>query len=270
MFLSELGRQFSPQVVSAIKNGEIKLGDSAQGANICAIFVDIVNSTDRVTRIDNKHINKVISMFMEDASRYLLKYDLTIDKFMGDGVLAFSNAPFRYNDYIERTVRAAIELRDAIQKRQYLYENYWLNKFQIRIGVASGFANVGFYGSKDYYHSYTAIGPVVNLASRLCSVAEPNEIVIPYSVAEELDIECFDLEYIGTKNLKGFERDIIKAYRVLGVKDVATTPFDTVNCPKCTTLMHLDTNSQGIYEFICRNCGAVLAEDLEKKTGEAA
>ncbi|MBI1862456.1 MAG: adenylate/guanylate cyclase domain-containing protein, partial [Deltaproteobacteria bacterium] len=123
--LASLSMQFSPQVVRAIRTGEKKLEGGTQRAQICVIFIDIVGSTERVTRIDKDDVNKVISMFMDDTIRTLLKYDITIDKFLGDGVLAFSNNPIAHPDYIERVLRAALEIRVNITEHKDEYLDYW-------------------------------------------------------------------------------------------------------------------------------------------------
>lgn len=260
VLLESMGRQFSPQVVSAIKKGQIEISKGVHRARICAIFVDIVNSTERVTRIDKDKVNKVIELFMGDTIPTLLKYDITIDKFLGDGVLAFANDPIQYKDYTQRVINAALEIREKIKARQYLYENYWLNEFKIRIGIADGFANVGFYGNNKYYHSYTAIGPVINLASRLCGAAEPGQILAHYDVVEQLDIEKYDYTFVGKKTLKGFDDDIIKTYSIGGLKDVQKDILsqDIENCPACGSMMFLDNDDRGFFVFKCRQCGTIL------------
>lgn len=267
--LESLSQQFSPQVVKAIQNEKINIEEGGVNrSKICSIFIDIVNSTERVTRIDEDKVNKVISFFMEDCTSILLKYDITIDKFLGDGILAFSNAPVTYDDYISRVVLAAIEIREKIQKRQYLYESYWLNELQICIGIASGYANVGFYGGNSSYHSYTAIGPVVNLSSRLCSIAEPNQIVASYDVLEALDLDNFEFSFLGKKKLKGFEDDLIKTFSITKVQMDNLKIKDELDCPECGKAMHLGNNDQGIYVFKCRSCGYVNSEKEDNDLDE--
>jgi len=259
--LEGMSRQFSPQVLESIKTGGLRIDQQVHRSRICAIFIDIVNSTERVTRIDKDKVHKVIAMFMEDTIKTLLKYDLTVDKFLGDGILAFCNDPVEYTDYAHRTVSAALEIKEKIGKRQYIYENYWLNELQIRIGIADGFANVGFYGSDKYFHAYTAIGPVINLASRLCGAAEPNQILATFDVIEQIDIDAFEWENAGKKTLKGFEQDLIKTYSIKGHKGkAANVHHDSPECTKCGSLMFLDTGADGIYVFKCRSCGTVAGD----------
>jgi class 3 adenylate cyclase len=263
--LESMSRQFSPQVLAAIKAGSLQINQQVHRAKICAIFIDIVNSTERVTRIDKDKVHKVIAMFMEDTIKTLLKYDITIDKFLGDGVLAFCNDPIERSDYVYRSICAALEIKEKISKRQFIYENYWMNELQIRIGVADGFANIGFYGSDKYFHAYTAIGAVMNLASRLCAAAEPNQILVSNDVMEQINADEFEWDQVGKKTLKGFEQDVIKTFSIKAFKSKpAKTDEAAPECPKCGALMYLETTANGIYEFTCRTCSTSPA--LTKKS----
>ncbi|MCB0364191.1 MAG: adenylate/guanylate cyclase domain-containing protein [Bdellovibrionaceae bacterium] len=254
--LSELSRQFSPQVVEAIRQNQVTLSEKVHRSNICAIFIDIVNSTERVTRIDKDRVDRVISRFMQDSARALLKYDITIDKFLGDGLLAFSNDPVAYDDYIERAIRASMEIREKFARDQEFYERNWLRPLEVRVGIASGFANVGFYGNEKYYHSYTAIGPVINLASRLCSAAKPSQILVPYDVVDALE-GCpeFSFDFVGKRTLKGFGDDVIQTFEVHSASESHLSSLDALDCPSCNHVMHIDTNNDGIFVFKCRSCG---------------
>lgn len=259
--LTSLSKQFSPQVVHAISSGKIDIENSLMRSNICSIFIDIVSSTDRITRLDKDDINKVLSFFMEDTMKVLLKYDITIDKFLGDGVLAFSNAPIQHADYIKRVVDAALEIRNRIAANRDRYLEIWLNELQIRVGISSGYANVGFYGSQEYFRSYTAIGKVVNLASRLCSVAEPSQILVSQDVAKALDSNQYELKNVGLRKLKGFEQDIINVFTVTSSERDELSNHNIPSCPQGHGILHLETNSNGIYVLKCRTCG-IVAEPL--------
>lgn len=264
--MSNLTKQFSPQVVHAITKGKLDIA-SLKRSKICSIFVDIVNSTERVTRIDKDDLNKVLSMFMSDTMKVLLKYDITIDKFLGDGVLAFSNAPLEQKDFIKRTVDAALEIRARIIANREEYLPLWMSELQVKIGIDVGFANVGFYGSEEYFKSYTSIGRVINLSSRLCSSAEPNQILVSNDVYKELKNDSYEFEEIGYKKIKGFESDIIKLYELKsGPVEIAE---DIPVCPEGHGILHLDVNNDGIYVLKCRSCAFELNQyqnrDSDKK-----
>ncbi len=256
--LRNLSTQFSPQIVESIRSGNLKLESTGQRAEICAIFIDIVNSTERVTRIDKDKVDRVLTKFLEDSIKILLKYDITIDKFLGDGILAFCNAPFKRIDYASRVIKAALEIRERVQLDDEFYEKNWDGPLTLRMGIARGFVNVGFYGSKKYYQSYTAIGPVVNLASRLCSSAEPGQIVMENDVYEMV-VNEFNTEFLGKRILKGFERDIVHVYRIISSKDMSEKSGANISeCPTCGGILSLETNVQGQFVFMCRACSTVI------------
>jgi class 3 adenylate cyclase len=256
--LSLLTKHFSPQVVQAIRSGKLNLSAGSHRSDICAIFVDIVNSTDHVVKIDINKISAVLSMFMEDTMKVLLKYDITIDKFLGDGVLAFSNAPVHHDDFIERVVNAALEIRARIANRRPAYMEHWMNELQIRVGIATGCANVGFYGSDEYFKSYTAIGGVVNLASRLCAAAPPDSIWVCPDVARRLETANYNVKLIGTPFLKGFESESIMVYEVLENGSATAGNEEIHVCPNHHGVLHLDNSELGIYVLKCRECDYVM------------
>lgn len=252
--LNSLSAQFSPQIVESIRSGKLRLEAGGSRAQICAIFIDIVNSTERVTRIDKDHVEKVLSRFLDETIKTLLKYDVTVDKFLGDGVLAFCNAPMRRADYVSRVVSAALEIRDSIEQQQNFFEPLWQAPLQVRMGIAMGYVNAGFYGSQKYFRSYTAIGPAMNLASRLCSSAEPGQIVVDQDVNETVKMN-FETVSIGRKSLKGFEADAIHAYQVLSSHSVERNSLSGLDdCPKCGGILTFETNDKGQFVLSCRSC----------------
>lgn len=256
--LRNLSTQFSPQIVDSIRSGKLKLESTGQRAEICAIFIDIVNSTDKVTRIDKDKVDRVLTKFLEDSIKILLKYDITIDKFLGDGILAFCNAPLPRADYASRVVKAALEIREKVMMDRGFYETDWNGPLTLRMGIARGYVNVGFYGSKKYYQSYTAIGPAVNLASRLCSSAEPDQIIMEKDVYDLVSNEV-DTESLGKRSLKGFEQGSVQVYEVISSKDrTEKTAANMSECSSCGGILSLETNEQGQFVFMCRACCTIV------------
>ncbi len=272
--LRNLSTQFSPQIVDSIRSGKLNLESTGQQTEICAIFIDIVNSTDKVTTIDKDDVDRVLTKFLEDSIKILLKYDITIDKFLGDGILAFCNAPLQRVDYAARVVKAALEVREKTLMDNEFYERHWFGPLTLRMGIARGYVKVGFYGSKKYYQSYTAIGPVVNLASRLCSSAEPGQIIMEEDVYDIVANE-FNTESLGKRMLKGFDKEAFQVYKVISSKAMTEkTAANMSECSFCGGILSLETNAQGLFVFMCRSCSTVVDMksylDKTKDTKKAA
>lgn len=260
--LNSLSTQFSPQVVRAIREGRVDLEKGVHRSQICAIFVDIVGSTERVVRLDQQKVDKVLARFMDTVVSTFLKYDLTIDKFQGDGILGFANDPIQHKDFVQRTCYAALEVRELLQQDREFYLLNWKKEMQIRMGISVGYANVGFYGNKKFFRSYTAIGAPLPMASRLTNLAEPDQILIDCDVAAILEGENFGINRLGERVIKGFEGDQNIVY------ELAHAPLDrmgsftgSLTCPHHPdTVLFLDTNDKGHYVMKCRHCDFSLDE----------
>lgn len=256
--LRALNRQFSPQIVSAIQSGRIKLVDAPHTASICTIFIDVVNSTQHVKDMAPEQANKVIAMFLDDTMRTFLKYNITIDKFLGDGVHGMAGDPVPRTDYVESVVDCALEVLARIRAKEGNYRALWTDDMQVRVGIAMGDASVGFFGSEDYFKSYTAIGRPVNLASRLCAAAGTNEILISERVARRImETRNYTLRSAGALKLKGFESEKIGAFEV--TSDDISTITEIPICPEGHGVLHLD-NAAGVYVFQCHSCDFVQRE----------
>lgn len=241
--LNTLSTQFSPQVVQAIRDNRTQ---------ICAIFVDIVGSTERVVHLDQAKVDLVLGRFMDTVVTIFLKYDITIDKFQGDGILAFANDPIKYGDYIQRTCLAALEVRTALAQDHEFYFMNWKKEMQIRIGVSAGYANVGFYGNKKFFRSYTAIGAPLPFASRLTNLAEPNQILVDSDIAQHLLRDAFEIRNIGERIIKGFEGHQHYVFELLHAP-ANKMDTNTKHCPHCAdSVLFLDTNLQGLFVMKCR------------------
>lgn len=269
MRLNTLSRQFSPQVVDAIKQNRIELATHIRRAEICAIFIDIVNSTEAVVQVEKEKVHNTISAFMDDTIKILLKYDITIDKFLGDGILAFANEPVPHADYAERVVLAAFEIRQKVEARAEYYQQNWLCPLKIKVGIAVGQANIGFYGNEKYFRTYTAIGPVINLASRLCAAAQPNQILVSIETSELLSSVDFDLFPVNELNLKGFKQ--ISAFEVLPKTTHLEITSVEADCPACAQgIMIIDIDEKGIYILKCNSCNYVNTNNSQQPAAKKA
>ena len=171
------------------------------------LFADLTGFTEMTNRLGADRTYQVLDSFFKMANGVLLANDAFIDKYIGDAVMAFFNAPIRNAEHSRKAASAAIGIQDGLES---LAKSLQLD-LHARIGVASGYARVGRLGSEDH-KDYTAIGDAVNLASRLEAFANPGEIMIDARAFSQLSSDYPDL-LPETLTVRGFAEPI-QAYRL--------------------------------------------------------
>ncbi len=256
--LAELAKQFSPQVVHAIRTGEMQISDSVKESEICVCFIDVCESTTAMRTVGIERYQNAMDLFLALAVPILFKYDITFDKMIGDAIMGFSNEPAKRMDYVARMGAACIEIRDTLDARVDDIMRFWGRPFQVRTGMASGTAKVGFQG--QIVRSYTATGMVVNKANRLCAVASPGQIVFDNSSIEALAARGFQTSLVGTKELRGIGEHNVYELESFGVaSNERWSEVSAQACRACGTILHLEENASGILILKCGNCDFVLA-----------
>ncbi|MGH9752740.1 MAG: adenylate/guanylate cyclase domain-containing protein [Blastocatellia bacterium] len=178
---------------------EVKLGGVRQ--KVTALFADIRGFTTLSETRAPEQIVNLLNRYFSMVSEIIFKHGGALDKYIGDGLVAFFGAPYVGELDAVNAIRAAVEMqRSMIGFNEGLrVEN--LPPIQIGIGVNTGPAIVGHIGSETRL-DYTAIGDTVNTASRLEGIAQPGQIVISENTMQSLD-ESFTLKPLGTERLKG-------------------------------------------------------------------
>ncbi|MFZ1977588.1 MAG: adenylate/guanylate cyclase domain-containing protein [Bacteroidota bacterium] len=176
-------------------------------AELTILFADLVGFTSMTNELGAQKSYDIVNSLFKKATEVLVKHDAFIDKFIGDAVLAFFNIPIHHADHTQKAIEAAIEFQDSLQPLREEFNR----DLQFRISIASGYAHVGHLGSKER-KDYTAIGEVVNLASRLQAVAAPGEIVLNES-AYQKTMKLYPAMLLETIYVKGFT-DAVKISRI--------------------------------------------------------
>lgn len=166
-------RMVAPAVIDQLNPDELNLGGTR--AFITTLFADIRGYTSISERCDPETLVSVLNRYLGAAAEAILDEQGTIDKFMGDAIMALFNAPVEQEDHTLRAVRAAIEMRAAIESIQH--ELPAELRLGIGIGIHSGEAVLGLVGTQERLE-YTAIGDSVNIAKRLQENAAPGQILI--------------------------------------------------------------------------------------------
>ncbi|MBN1976419.1 MAG: GAF domain-containing protein [Anaerolineae bacterium] len=168
-------RYVSPAVIERLPADPQRLKLGGQRQEITSMFADIRGFTDFSLQHDPETLVDVLNQYLEIGAKAVLAEDGTLDKFMGDAVVAFFNAPLPQPDHILRAIRTALKIREGVDYlHQQLPPAYQLS---YGIGITVGDAVVGHIGTAQRV-DYTAIGPSVNLARRLQEAAAPGQILL--------------------------------------------------------------------------------------------
>lgn len=210
---NRLQRFHSPQVIEMIlKGGEKTIDDIMEPKELTAtiLFTDIVDFTPLSERMPPREVNIILNRYFSRMTDIVFAYDGTLDKYIGDGLMAVFGAPIEKPDDAERAIRAALEIRE--QLTSMMKNTKRESRFDIRIGLNTGRVVAGNIGSPKRME-YTVIGDPVNIASRLESIAKPNQILIGEETSN-LVRGKFKIRQIGTRKIKGKSIEIM-VYEVL-------------------------------------------------------
>jgi adenylate cyclase len=174
------------------------------------LFTDIVGFTRLSERMPPREINILLNRYFSRMTDIIFRHDGTLDKYIGDGLMAVFGAPMEKEDDAERAIRAALESRR--QLTAMMKNTTEKRRFDIRIGINTGRVMAGNIGSPKRME-YTVIGDPVNLASRLESIANPNQILIGEETFRRVK-NHFRIRKVGAKKVKGKSSDIM-VYEVI-------------------------------------------------------
>lgn len=213
----KLSRYLPPTVWQAINRGDDK-NLQAERKRITVFFSDIKDFSQLSEEIEAEALTELLNHYLTQMSKIVAHYGGTIDKFMGDGVMVlFGDSNSKgVKDDATRCVAMAISMKKKIKSMQQEWFNQGIKKpLQVRMGINTGYCTVGTFGTSNHL-DYTVLGTQVNLASRLESAAEPDEILISHetwSLVKDT-VMCRDK---GEINVKGFSLPV-KVYQVADLR----------------------------------------------------
>ena len=208
---NELRRYLSPHIADRILSDGSDLSKISHRKLMTVLFSDIRGFSDLTDSLEPEEITLLLNNYLSEMTKLIYRYEGTLDKIIGDGIMVFFGDPVSIPDHAQRAVLLAIDMQKKIDqlRDEWLSYGYDLN---IGIGINTGYMTVGNIGS-EFHRDYTVIGNQVNVAARLEQMARPGEILISqrtYSKAKDVATT----EEAGTVRLKGIHSPVA-VYRVL-------------------------------------------------------
>ena len=207
--IRRLERFLAPQVAQLIasSDGHEGLLDSHR-REVTVVFCDLRGFTAFTESTEPEEAMNVLREYHAALGELIFRYEGTLDRYAGDGVMILFNAPIQFEDHVTRAVKMSVEMRDAIGKLTEKWRNRGHN-LGFGIGIALGYATLGQIGFEQRLE-YAAIGSVTNLASRLCDEAKANQIVVSRRVYGMVE-PWVEGRAIDDLNLKGFNHPVLAA-----------------------------------------------------------
>jgi class 3 adenylate cyclase/HAMP domain-containing protein len=216
--IRKLERFLAPQVAQLIasSDGHDSLLDSHR-REVTVVFCDLRGFTAFTESTEPEEAMAVLREYHAALGELIFRYEGTLDRYAGDGVMILFNAPIEFADHTRRAVKMAVEMRDTIG----LLTQKWRNRghsLGFGVGIALGYATLGQIGFEQRLE-YAAIGSVTNLASRLCDEAKANQIVVSRRVFGMVE-QWVEGKPLDDLNLKGFNHPVL-AVEILRWRDEA-------------------------------------------------
>src|SRR5574341_315527 len=231
---------------------------------VTTLFADIVDSTSLAEKLDPEDVTSIMNSAFQALTEPIIRYEGTLARLMGDGVLCLFGAPVAHEDDTKRACMAALEIIERVEHlSKKLQSGYLLPSFEVRVGISTGLAVVGEVGT-EYRTEYTAMGDSVNLASRLQREAKPNSILICKQSWRQIKSD-FETKHMGLIYIRG-KAEPIYVYQLLSR---ARKPIEERTF---TPLVGRDSELHQLQELVyglSQNRGALLTLSGEAGIGKS-
>jgi len=212
--IGRLKRFLPPQIAElVVSSGSEHLLESHR-AEVTLVFCDLREFTAFSEVAEPEDVMGVLREYHATLGDLIDKYEGTVERFTGDGVLILFNDPIRCRDASMRGVHMALQMRDEVAKLSKKWNRSGHN-IGFGVGMASGYATLGTVGYERRFQ-YSVTGRVANIASRLCDVAKNGQILVDTNVVSAIEMQT-EIESAGELTLKGFSRPV-KAFNVRDLK----------------------------------------------------
>lgn len=211
--IGRLKRFLAPQVAQLVSSGDERVLESHR-REVTIVFCDLRDFTPFSETAEPEEVITVLREYHKTLGALIDKFEGTIERFAGDGLLVLFNDPLPCVDPSARAVRMAVEMRDQVAKLAAGWRSQG-HELGFGIGIAHGYATLGCVGFEGRFQ-YSATGTVPNLASRLCDQARNGQILVDAKVHAQVK-GLAEMEPVGELSLKGFNRPV-KVFNVRGLQ----------------------------------------------------
>lgn len=211
--IGRLKRFLAPQVAQLVSSGDERVLESHR-REVTIVFCDLRDFTPFSETAEPEEVITVLREYHETLGALIDKFEGTIERFAGDGLLVLFNDPLPCADPSARAVRMAVEMCEQVAKLAAGWRSQG-HELGFGIGIAHGYATLGCVGFEGRFQ-YSATGTVPNLASRLCDQARNGQILVDAKVHAQVK-GLAEMESVGELNLKGFHRPV-KVFNVRGLQ----------------------------------------------------
>ena len=209
-------RMVAPNIADLVISGQLEVKQGGQRVEQCTVFnSDIRGFTAMSENSQPEELVEMLNEYFELMVDTIFKYEGTLDKFMGDGIMALWGAPVAHPDDAIRSVSCALEMGEALGQFNRRRMEKDQSPLAVGIGIHTGPLVAGYIGSSKAL-SYTVIGDVANTSARLCSVALAGQIVISETTHDALTGR-FELEEMSPAKVKGKEKPL-RIFNVLRMR----------------------------------------------------
>jgi adenylate cyclase len=208
-----------------LKEGAASYGLYGEDRDMTVLFSDIRNFTSISESMSASQVKEMLNEFFTPMTEIIFKFRGTIDKYVGDLIMAFWGAPLKDKRHAQHAISAALEMQKKLEQdlEPLLLEHGW-PEIHIGIGINSGIMTVGDMGSK-FRRNYTVLGDAVNLASRIEGLTKFYGVRIIITEATAENQEKFIIRQLDRVRVKGKEEGI-GIYEVIGTKEELTSELN--------------------------------------------
>ena len=237
------GHYLKPEIVAQLAKTRGGVDDILRGGerrDITLLFVDVRGFTSMSERMEADEVVNVVQMYLDHLSGIIFTWDGTVDKYVGDEIVAFWNAPRLQENHALLAVRCAYDLINRAPELQQRLLEKGLPPIRWGIGINTGPAVVGNMGSRSRLQ-YTALGDTVNTAARFCANAPAYHLLIGQPTYDQCK-DYIAVDMVPGVQLKGKSAETFRIYQVTAIRETPASPW--VPFPTEMALQAQDTFTQ--------------------------